>query len=607
MGKKKILFIIFGLVAIVSLIGGTYAWFTYVETNRIELGSSGYIDFSYSTGTDTISGNLYPTLNYQNGIMAGINLKTKENTTLALRANFYLEIVTLPSELSAEYFKWAIYKNGDPFVLGSGNFSGVSPGDKITVLSNSAVSNVYDVYNIYLWLDGNYDIPSETQGMQIEMKYYAEAHQSNDERLIAFEDPSGANHPEIIDGMIPIVYNNVWVKADILNGDGSWYNYEQKKWANAVLVKSVSTTNTTLSDGTVCTGTNSYCTREDYMNARTSIKIPEDDILAYYVWIPRYSVSGHSTNIYEIPVRFDEGINKSYMGYQSPYQTHSAFSFNNQELEGIWVGKFEMTGTTGAPTVKPNVAPLTNATLYARYNAHKSIASSTYLTERGVSEIDAHLMMNREWGAVTILKQSKYGLGVTDVALNNYYSSGYKTGCGSDVGVTTTTTICNPYNSTLGMNASTTGNIYGVYDMAGGAPEAVMAVMNNSDGTGLVYSSSGFTNTSTAATYLPVDSLYIDTTLYRATIDTTFNAVYECNWGCPFPNNAMMYGSADWYGNSEYGWYGDAGILPYGTSLTWVSRGGSYNGGEAAGIFAYSPVNGGTGSASRSVLFNMSE
>ena len=69
--------------------------------------------------------------------------------------------------------------------------------------------------------------------------------------------------------MIPITYDgNKWVKAD-KNGDYSnWYDYGNQKWANAVMVTTAK--------------------RDTYMNADVGITIPENDILAYYVWIPRY-------------------------------------------------------------------------------------------------------------------------------------------------------------------------------------------------------------------------------------------------------------------------------------------------------------------------------
>lgn len=50
-----------------------------------------------------------------------------------------------------------------------------------------------------------------------------------------YNDQSGANQPELVEGMIPVVYNEckkTWEKADT----NHWYDYDQQIWANAVTV-----------------------------------------------------------------------------------------------------------------------------------------------------------------------------------------------------------------------------------------------------------------------------------------------------------------------------------------------------------------------------------
>ena len=47
------------------------------------------------------------------------------------------------------------------------------------------------------------------------------------------------NAPALTDALIPVIYNestSKWVKADSTNNNKSWYDYDEKKWANAVLV-----------------------------------------------------------------------------------------------------------------------------------------------------------------------------------------------------------------------------------------------------------------------------------------------------------------------------------------------------------------------------------
>ena len=81
------------------------------------------------------------------------------------------------------------------------------------------------------------------------------------------------NSPDLVQGLIPVAYNETtakWVKADTESSTSTygWYDYIQKKWANDVLV----------------TETN----RSTYQSATTGTEITDSNILAFYVWIPRY-------------------------------------------------------------------------------------------------------------------------------------------------------------------------------------------------------------------------------------------------------------------------------------------------------------------------------
>ena len=100
------------------------------------------------------------------------------------------------------------------------------------------------------------------------------------------------------------------------------------------------------------------------------------------------------------------------------------------------------------------------------------------------SEVDTHMSKNNEWGAVAYLTHSIYGRCInsttcTEIGINNNtsYVTGYGSPAGSDENVTN-----GAYNTTLGQNASTTGNIYGIYDMSGGANENVMGFYQEENG-----------------------------------------------------------------------------------------------------------------------------
>ena len=291
-------------------------------------------------------------------------------------------------------------------------------------------------------------------------------------------DKSGANAPVLASGMIPVYYSGgSWKKADSTNSNSTyqWYDYDTQKWANAVVI----------ADEEVSIGTTA---RDYYMNASVGTNIDETSILAYYVWIPRYkyqlfNVGATKMSPIQIQVQFEDGTpTKSTGTSNGEWLTHPAFTFGTNELKGIWVGKFSTTGSATTPTIKPNLGMLTNQNVSTQFTTSQKFGTTTYLTSTGVSEVDAHMMKNTEWGAVAYLKQSKYGLGTTDIGLNNYDSSSYLTGCGAASGSSFLTT-CNAYNTTSGMLASTTGNVYGIYDMSTYTGTYVMGVMQDKTGT----------------------------------------------------------------------------------------------------------------------------
>ena len=353
------------------------------------------------------------------------------------------------------------------------------------------------------------DNPLSMGGKSFLFKLTIKANQQENACTPSTADDSGANEPVLASGMIPIKYNGTtWVKADSTNNNNDWYNYSNKQWANAVMVTSD--------------------TRDSYMSDITKpigSEVLESDILAYYVWIPRYkyqlfNVNSETMDPIEIQVEFEgKYATKSQGNTNGSWLTHPAFTFGTDELSGIWVGKFETTGTADVPTIKPNLTSLRKQNVANQFLTSKKFGTSTYLNE--TAEVDAHMMKNTEWGAVAYLKQSKYGLGLTDIANNAYSISGivYKAGCGpaSETDLTSKTTTCTSYTSTAGIKASTTGNVYGVYDMAGGAWELTMGMQRTSDGTGLTYASSGFT-TST----LPLGSKYVDTCAYASRSSNTY-------------------------------------------------------------------------------------
>jgi len=350
-------------------------------------------------------------------------------------------------------------------------------------------------------------------------------------------------------GLTPVIYSdNNWKVADIST---KWYDYNTQEWANAVILNAGVTKNV-----------------GDTIDVSSEIK-------GMFVYVPRYEYKIEGTygkggttaaTPGEIEVNF---ISKDKTTASSGYILHPAFNFGGTELNGLWVGKFETTGTEDVPTVLPSVTSLRNQFASTQFTTAQKFA--TYINN---SNIDAHMSKNSEWGAVAYLSQSKYGkygnasyIGTNkQIMINN--CSNYITGVGADSqndSSSTTTCTTNTYETEKGQAASTTGNITGVYDMSGGAIEAVMGVYNKTAG------SSYFTT-------LP-DEKYYDN--YTSEIATT-----ACNGG-------ICYGHAL---SETSGWYNDYSQF-VSSSSTWFRRGGYYGNASNVGIFNFQNTNGATNKA----------
>ncbi len=555
MKKKTIIILSISILTVLIIfIGSSYALFSKTQSalNKNEY-QTGVLQIEYSSDS-TLTINPIP-MTDANGEALTPYIFTITNTG-TLDYQYDLKLLTdstyvashgcANNQTPAQYIKVKL-DDSEPVLL-SNLTSGTIISDETLAAGKSKT------YNLRMWLD--ISSPNSIIGSHFHGKIVSEGE-------AIYTELNKPNAPVLASGMIPIKYDGTkWVKAESTNTNDDWYNYDNKMWANAVMVTSE--------------------TRDTYMNARTGTTISEEDILAYYVWIPRYkyqlfNVDSTTMDPIEIQIKFEEGIpNKSSGTANGEWLTHPAFTLGTDELEGIWVGKFSTTGSAETPTVKPNIGMLPNQNVSTQFTTSQKFGTTTYLTSTGVSEVDAHMMKNIEWGAVAYLKQSKYGLGTTDIGLNNYNSSPYLTGCGSTSGSSFSTT-CNAYNTTDGMLASTTGNITGIYDMSAYTGTYVMGVMKTSDGTALTYSSSGFT-TST----LPFNSKYVDQYEYGGSISDYTRRILGDATG------------------EVNGWYGDiAGFVL--SSYPWFLRGNCYVDDPAsAGVFTFRYY---AGKAGRALVF----
>ena len=506
MDKKKyiIISIIVISISLIALIGTSYALLTMtIEGDKKISLTAGILKVDFTEGNNINLDNIAPMTDKQ-GLKTTPYTFTITNTG-NINAYYHVSIEEDSNNtLSNRYLKMKMtgdngYDSGvlkvNNYGVGTFEIRGedvLEPSDKVT-------------YQLWMWLDEDAD--NSAQGKIYQSKIVVESFD---------RESNSPNSPMLDGGMIAVKYeNNNWVKAEASNTNNDWYNYDELKWANAVTVSS--------------------STRDTYRNADVGTTISMDDIETMWVWIPRYSYSIGSedgTNYYgkqgsyltttpilslpgEIDVKFvsenvkDRGSAKYIVSdglKDNNWYTPDAFTFGDEELRGIWVGKFETSSSNpGAeygggntteldPIIKPNV------TSWRYINVSNAFTVSQKMNNNGnrygiESKTDTHMMKNSEWALVAYLSQSKYGkLGNTDFSGSNKEiyqnkSDSFITGCSYGEPSNSNTNYGCQYSydvNVSGTGASTTGNIYGVYDMSGGAWEYVMGNYNDTIG------SSGF-------------------------------------------------------------------------------------------------------------------
>ena len=428
-------------------------------------------------------------------------------------------------------------------------------------------------------------------------------------------DNSGANYPDLGDALIPVVYNEstkTWVKADTESSTSTygWYDYTNKKWANAVLVTEAN--------------------RATYKTAAVGTNITESDILAYYVWIPRYkykvwnkdkvvgtqSYNAQTTGIdivfegdtnstgtisctysFASPSSTAGSPNETCTGSNGDYYIHPAFTFGDNQVKGFWIGKYELSSETPTATdgggssttltarILPNVNSWRKNTIsnFSTVIQNMQASNNIYGLSTDKSTTDSHMLTNMEWGAVAYLKNSNYGRCAngtcTEVTINN--CSTYTTGIGADTvsaseSSTTCTTEANKYNGTKGVLASTTGNVYGVYDMSGGAWEYVMGNMSSTADTYTFYGNeSGFAS----SWYNDYSNQKYVNTYANGTTSNDQSAYNRGRLGDATGEVVLSTGG-------KGGWYNDIAYFPY-YGDSWFIRGGYYGYGSSAGVFGF--------------------
>ena len=466
------------------------------------------------------------------------------------------------------------------------------------------------------------------------------------------------NKPKLMTGMTAIKFNEPTGDEKAKEGstvkttdtDAAWYDYDAKKWANAqtqdgsmwvwiprfaykvnsstktfdvVFLKD--TTNTYLDNGTEKDAEKEgYIIHPAFKNeSSTGYENGGWDKELTGIWVSKFEAGFATSNGNSAPKKASSVNYSQTSVWASGYETggnDGSLSARNW-IDGVY-------GSTTTAIKYPTFQGLTYSMNYTNHNDAFNISRA--LTESGniyglsSATTDSHLMKNSEWGAVAYLAQSKYGLNGTNIYINNAnlrnsQQSAYAiTGCAgetedaAEVGVKIDTTTKKPvttdsskkiyvWTQKSGTKASTTGTIYGIYDMSGGTWERTAGLVNNGNENLATYGQSLLNALNNGKSSKYVTAYPFDSSVDKngANIDTASTA----NWKA----NTKIYGDGiretSTAGTGKTSWYTDYSCFPA-VFTPFSARGGVFWDGEGAGLFYFYRADGNSGfhSGFRSVL-----
>ena len=473
-----------------------------------------------------------------------------------------------------------------------------------------------------------------------DLEYYA----SNIENKSAFNEKTKVNEPQLATGMTRICFQeNGETYKTIKEGENgfdinNWYNYEQKQWANMQT-----------EDGSMWVWIPRFAYKINNSNQTVDVKFLIGTSDNYYISDTEIGTAKRQKTV-------DEVIDTT-QGYtvHPAFTNESSIGFKNggwdKELPGIWVAKFEagyvnkelekdqikassvyysqtyvlgnqaeigtgkdknidarnyLDGVYGAkktaikyPVFKGSTSEIPRYSMnYINHNDAFNISRTLIEANNpyGLSgRTDSHLMKNSEWGATAYLGKSQYGLNNVVIEINNKNTYNDPTSVYAQPGYDSTGKVWNEFETTK--SASSSGTIYGVFDMAGGVWERTASYINKKSGNLDNFGSDFTKNGSTKyATVYPFDIIKD-----KSEIDD--NDKSQAN----YLKNKEIYGdgiretSLEGFGTTS--WNNDYSCFPAFYNPFFI-RGGAFENNYYAGLFAFHRSYGGSyyGNGFRTVL-----
>ena len=463
----------------------------------------------------------------------------------------------------------------------------------------------------------------------------------------SWNDSKKVNSPQLMEGMTGIYWdkdgNEIEVTAD--NQD-NWYDYDKQEWANAITKDSdgnitgywvwipryaykIESGRYTSTAGKISVKFLQGTSNKDENNAEISQNYPETtgETMSAYVVHPSFTDgSENGKNNHYMNGEWDKEIAgywvaKYAAGFQANTITNNngtlSTAISNASDTVVYSNKnyndYNSSMTTNAlsqtlstkpkmsyPVFKPLTYAYNNISTGDVYTLSQEIKNGSNFYGLNSSKTDSHQMKNSEWGTVAYLTQSDKGRNVTEVNLNNYYtteSNPWRTAitgmCTNGTSGDKTTTLGNAYNTAIGVKGSSTANITGIYDLNGCVWERTTAYISNGNSNLSTYGSSYANKTANVNGY--------NTNGYS----TKWATVYSYNSSDSNTNNysiysgkkSITYGFGDAVletsttGSGSTSWNGDYSNFPH-TSSPFFARGGHYGNSSYAGVFTFNGDNG---------------
>ena len=396
------------------------------------------------------------------------------------------------------------------------------------------------------------------------------------------------NKPALDNTMVPVYYdetNSVW-KVCSDTDTTNWYKYEaedvskagteagdthKNRWANVMLTDLIQvekdgttynteTIKTKLADNKLSDLVGATVTTEGSMLVTYYSEASKTTIVGYsdsrgFVDTDGKTPSDMQTPTTSINVKGTIGTT----AYEY-YRPHPAFETDlnqggwSKKITGIWVGKFETTGTISEVTTLSNTVALKDKTIGDLWNSLKNNFKA--------KTTESHMMKNSEWGACSYLAESKFGR--NEVAITKNVNTSFYTGDGD-------------YKDSEKQKQSTTGNIYGVYDTVGGTYEYVASYIPNEK----IAKGNQFASTNGTKNNKTESTQYSTVYQYNSTSDLATNN-YNLTLNKVFGDGICETSSASFLTSS---WHSASSRFAH-SSAPFFARGGYYND-SGAGSFRF--------------------